>query len=254
MTSPLAFDDAGQGPVTLLLHPFPFDRRVWRAVKPELALHRRVLSVDLLGFGHSTSKTPPRTMDAHADALVALLDSLQIDRVAVAGLSMGGYVALALSARYPARVSHLCLIDSRASADTEEAKQGRKQSMALVASQGVTALYDGMESRLFSRDPMPQFTDFARAVASGQSPNAVLAALVAMRDRSDYHDHFVSLSIPTLCVAGSLDTLTPPDELAALADAHAHGQFVLLDGAAHLPCIERPEALVRALNAFLPSR
>jgi 3-oxoadipate enol-lactonase len=253
-TYTLPCDDYGQGPCALLVHAFPFDRRMWRHVARPLAQHRRVLCPDLRGFGHSSSMPSPRSLDEHADDLARTLDTLSVDRASLVGLSMGGYIALAFAERHPSRVAQLALVDSRAGADSDAQKSGRKQSMAIVSSQGVTALYAGLEPRLFAPDPLPIATDMMRAIAVAQGREGVLSALAAMRDRPDRTDAWLSLTVPTLCVVGRHDVITPVAELEELA-ARAHsGRCVVIENAGHLPCAEAPEALVAALDAFLFAR
>lgn len=247
----LPFDEYGAGPCALLIHAFPFDRRMWRHVAQPLAEKRRVLAPDLRGFGHASSMPSPRTLDEHADDLARLLDSRSIDKASLVGLSMGGYIALAFAERHPTRLSQLALCDSRAQADSDAQKAGRKQSMALVSSQGVPALYAGLEPRLFAPEPLPIAVDMMRAIATSQSRDGTLSALAAMRDRPDRSDVWSALTIPTLCVVGRHDAITPVSELQALAESAHSGRCVVIENAGHLPNAEAPEALTAALDAFL---
>jgi 3-oxoadipate enol-lactonase len=248
----LPHDRFGEGPCTVLVHAFPSDRRMWKHVARPLAERRSVLCPDLRGFGHASSLPAPKSLDAHADDLARTLDDLGLNRVALVGLSMGGYVALAFAERHPARLTHLSLVDSRAEPDSADAKAGRSKSMAIVSSLGVSALYDSLEPRLFAPEPVPQAPDTMRGIAVSQSRDGVLCALVAMRDRPDRTAVWQSLEIPTQCIAGRHDAITPPSELEALALAAHSGRFVMIEGAGHLPNVEQPERLVLALDAFLP--
>jgi 3-oxoadipate enol-lactonase len=251
-TLPLdCLDGPESTPCALLLHAFPFDRRMWRHVAPRLRARRTVLCPDLRGFGQSSSLRAPRSLDEHADDLARTLDQHSIPQVSVVGLSMGGYVALAFAERHPSRIAQLVLVDSRASADSEDAKQARQKSMAIVSSQGVAALYDGLEPRLFSAEPLPQAKDMMRSIAVAQSRDGVLAALAAMRDRPDRTALWSALEVPTLCVVGRHDALTPPSEMQALADRARDGRCVVLEHSGHLPCAEEPERLAEILDRFL---
>jgi 3-oxoadipate enol-lactonase len=250
--APLPHDRAGDGPCSVLVHAFPFDRRMWKNVMHPLARGRMVLCPDLRGFGRASTMPAPRTIEAHADDLARTLDALGIDRVAMAGLSMGGYVALAFAERHPSRLTRLALISSRAASDSAEGRAGRARSMALVSSQGVTALYESMEPRLFGPEPIPQAPDTMRAIAVSQGRDGVLAALVAMRDRPDRTPVWSALEIPTLCVVGRHDGMTPVSEHEQLAREAYDGACVVIEHAGHLPNVEQPERLVAALDAFLP--
>jgi len=252
--STLPFDEYGSGPCTVLIHAFPFDRRMWKHVARPLAETRRVIVPDLRGFGHASSMPLARTLDEHAEDLVRLLDERAIDKASLVGLSMGGYIALAFAERYPSRLAQLVLCDSRATADSDAQKAARQQSMALVSSQGVSALYTALESRLFAPEPLPTALDMMRAIATSQSRDAVLSALAAMRDRPDRSSVWSALTIPTLCIVGRHDAITPVSEMQALAERAHCGRCVVIENAGHLPNAEAPEALVSALDGFLFAR
>src|SRR3954465_3916849 len=100
----LAFDDYGPGPVVVLLHGFPLNRSMWSAQESTVGSIYRVIAPDLRGHGETAAPVGVYTMDAMADDVVETLDALRItEPVVLGGLSMGGYVALALMARYPER-------------------------------------------------------------------------------------------------------------------------------------------------------
>ena len=227
---------------------------MWRHVARPLSNARRVLSADLRGFGHASSLPTARSLDEHADDLARTLDEHHVDRASLVGSSMGGYIALAFAERHPSRVAQLVLCDSRAINDSDAQKAGRKQSMAIVSSQGVSALYAGLEPRLFAPEPLPIATDMMRAIAVAQGRDAVLYALASMRDRPDRSDAWSALAVPTLCVVGRRDAITPVAEMTELASAAINGRCVVIESAGHLPSAEAPEALVQALDSFLFAR
>src|ERR1700750_2655244 len=92
----LAYTDEGHGPAVVFLHGFPFDRSMWRGQIEKLSESFRVIAPDFRGHGETTVIAAPSTMEDLAEDIVALLDELNIPRAVVCGLSMGGYVALAL--------------------------------------------------------------------------------------------------------------------------------------------------------------
>ena len=105
----LAFERSGRGPATLLVHGFSLDLDMWREMAPLLAAERSVVAVDLRGFGRSDTPELPYT---HVADLAALMDGLAIERAAIAGLSMGGGVALDFAVAYPDRASALVPVDA----------------------------------------------------------------------------------------------------------------------------------------------
>ena len=121
----IEYDDIGNGVPLLLIHGFPLDRTLWRTQIARLSQLYRVVAPDLRGFGHSSETDGEAVaMDQYAADLKALLDSVNVKQVVVAGISMGGYIALAFLAQYADRVKGLILANTRAIADTDEAKDG----------------------------------------------------------------------------------------------------------------------------------
>jgi len=123
----IAYDDLGSGPSVVLLHGYPFNRSMWRDQLDELQQNHRVIIPDLRGHGESAVAQSPATMERMAGDVASLLEILNVSRAAIAGLSMGGYVSLAFYRLFPMRVRALVLADTRAQADTEEAKQNREK-------------------------------------------------------------------------------------------------------------------------------
>jgi 3-oxoadipate enol-lactonase len=244
----IGFDVTGSGPALLMLHPFPFDRRTWNEVATRLS-GRRVVTMDFRGFGESALSGPHSIEDLAEDA-AALLDHLGIAMATVAGLSMGGYVALAMAALHPARAAGLALCDTRASADSEAARQARQDGISKVKSGGLNEFLDGTPVRLLSSKASDALKRRVRTL-SEQKAEAIVEALAAMRDRPDRTALLPSLRVPALVLVGSDDTVTPPSEARAMAQSIPGARFVELAGAGHLSMLEQPDAFVGALQAFL---
>jgi pimeloyl-ACP methyl ester carboxylesterase len=270
--APLAWEEWGAAPpdgdgTVLLVHGFPHGRWLWREAAAALVAPApsawRVLAPDLPGFGDS----PPRpdaapSLDAWADLLVALLDARGVRRAAVAGLSMGGYVALALWRRHPGRVRALVLADTRATADAPEARARRDALVALARSSGAaavaTTLLEGALGPATRADPA-RLARFAERLA-GASVDGIVAGLLAMRDRPDATAVAAGITVPTLVVGGADDALTRPAELRALAAGIPGARLALLDGAGHASAWEAPGAfaevarpVLRAVSAGRPT-
>jgi dienelactone hydrolase len=196
-------------------------------------------------------------MDQYADDLVALLDYLGIDRAVVCGLSMGGYIAMAMWRRHPDRVKAFVFCDTRAGADSEEAK-GRRDELAGQVKQGGTrvitdAQLTGMVGPA-TRERRPEVMAALRAMMGRQSAAGVVGALQALRDRPDSRETLRSISVPSLVIVGEDDVLTPIKEARAIAEAlpsAARVRLEIIAGAGHVPCLERPAATTHALSDFL---
>jgi len=212
----------------------------------------RVIAFDLPGFGESAPGPTQASLDVWADIVESMLATLIGDEPAVvAGLSMGGYLALRLADRRPGRLAGLVLADTRADADTGAARAGRDQAISTVRSRGVAPLVEALLPRLFSPQAQPEIVEQARDVMLEQRSDAVVAALTAMRDRPDSSAVLPRLRVPALVLVGERDTLTPPEEAESMTRAISDAWMVRIPGAGHLANLEAPEAFNRALTGFL---
>ena len=247
----LGFADSGSGEALVLLHPFPFDRRLWAGIGDALAARFRVITVDARGFGESAPPPGGRFgMDDLADDVAGLLDALGVRRATLLGMSMGGYAALAFAARHGARLARLVLADTRAAADTAEARAKREQAIALLRAGAVRAYLDGSLPRLLSPGAPPALVAFARPRAEDRA-DRLIAGLEALRDRPDRTGVLAGIACPTLVVAGEADQVTPAAEMRAMAAAIPGAQFVAVAGAGHLCHLEAPGAFERLVASFL---
>lgn len=249
MAEDLAHEDTGSGAhAVLLAHPFPFDRRIWRRQIDELSGRgARVIAPDLRGFGASADLPKAGSIDEHADDLARLLDRLGIERAIVVGMSMGGYVALALARRHPTRLSGLLLADTKAGPDSPAAKTGRDVAAERARREGVAALFDSLASKLVSPSAARVLVEELRALAAAQSASGVVAALEAMRDRPDSTPSLGAIRAPTRVVVGAHDTLTPRSEAEVLARGIPGASLVEIASAGHLAHVERPEPFLEVL-------
>lgn len=248
-----------EGPALLLIHGFPFDRAMWRfQVGPLTAAGYRVVVAELPGFGRTeeVGKTDPplESVDDMAASLVRLLDRLRIAKVVPVGFSMGGYVALAVAAQAPDRLSGLALVDTRAEADSSEARHKRDATIADVVAHGTRALATAMLANQLSeatRKDERLLVEEVRAMMLRQPKATVAAALKAMRDRPDRRELLKQLRVPVLVVVGEHDPITPPAAAQVIADSSKDAELVVVPGAAHLSPMERPQELNEALIAWL---
>jgi pimeloyl-ACP methyl ester carboxylesterase len=247
----LAYTDAGQGVPCVLLHAFPLDRRMFEALAegPGRPGRARLILPDARGFGGSELGGAYSIADL-ADDVARLLDHLGIDQAVVGGLSMGGYVSLAFAARHPARLKGLILADTKASADSPEIRAARDEGIALVRDQGVGAYLDKQVPRLLSAGAPDALR--ARVRDLGDQPaDAIIAGLIALRDRPDRRAELTAIDRPTLVVVGTEDVVTPPPEAAVMATAIRKAVLVEIPGAGHLSNLEGPTPFVQAITGFL---
>jgi len=249
----VGYDDVGSGIPVLFVHGFPHNRTLWAPQTSALVDQARCIAPDLRGFGE-TDVVPPYSMDQYADDLAGLLDALQIERAVVAGLSMGGYVAFALWRRHRARVWALVLADTRAGADSEEARARRRELIALARAQGSAAVADAQVTGMVgktTRTRRPEAERAVHAMLAAAPVDGVVGALEAMLGRPDSTPTLRTIDVPTLVVVGDEDTLTPVKEARAMHEAIAGSRLQVLAGAGHVSNFERPAAFNHTLCEFL---
>ncbi|HVF67380.1 MAG TPA: alpha/beta fold hydrolase [Pyrinomonadaceae bacterium] len=250
----LAYTDEGRGPAVVFLHGFPFDRSMWRGQVERLSEDFRVIAPDLRGHGGTTSTREPATMEEMAEDVVALLDELNVPRAVVCGLSMGGYVALALYRAHPSRVRALVLADTRANADTEDVRRTREENARRALAEGVGPMVGSMFPKLLSqhtRESEPEIVARVREMMSRVNPEGAAAALRGMALRRDQTDLLPKIDVPALVIVGSEDAVTPPSEAEAMHALIEGSRLQVIEGAGHVSNVERPEEFDRALAEFL---
>ncbi|MBI9116083.1 alpha/beta fold hydrolase [Sanguibacter suaedae] len=243
------------GTPLVLLHGFPLDHRMWadaaRRLPEDIAVH----ALDLPGLGSSPT-LPEVTLEAAADAVVATLAAAGVDRAVVAGLSMGGYAALALAERHPDLVAGLALVDTKSTADGGAAREKRIVTADEVERTGTVDAVLGMPGTILgerSRVEQPALVPTLEAWITEQAPEGVAWSQRAMAARPDRTGVLEGYQGTSVVVVGSLDTVTPVSDAEHMADALRSGPPVVLDGVGHMSAVEAP-AEVAAVLADLMRR
>ncbi|MGH2785401.1 MAG: alpha/beta fold hydrolase [Actinomycetota bacterium] len=249
----LAYEERGSGPVAVFVHGFPLDRRMWIGQLSGLAKIRRCVALDLRGHGLSKIDDPDPTfsMDLFADDIAKTLDEIGADQADVCGLSMGGYVAFAFLRRHPARVRSLILADTKAEADSDEAKTGREKTAAMVREQGMDALWDGLGAKLLASNPKEDDVARLKEMFLAQDPAVIAADALAMRDRPDSSPDLAGITVPVLWVHGEEDQLMPIDGARATTEKIPGAKFAAIPAGGHMAPMENPTATNEAILEFL---
>lgn len=251
----LSYLDAGHGRVVVLLHAFPLDAEMWLPQFDALPNGWRLIAPDLPGFGQSTSVPSDGTQDAalepFAGDVVKLLDALGIQTAVIGGLSMGGYVTLALVRRAIARCSALVLADTRPQADTDAGRLGRVKMQELAGREGPSGVAREMLPKLLSAQARPDVIARVRELIERTSTLAITDALGRMMRRPDSTDLLPSISVPTLVLVGQEDGLTPPSDADMMHRAVPGSVLEVIPGAGHISNLEQPESFNAALRRFL---
>lgn len=239
----------------LFIHGFPFDSAMWR--HQIAALSRwHCLAPDLLGAGAAAS---PASVDeysvaAYATELIRVLDDHRVDKVVVCGLSLGGYIAFALLREHPNRVRAAILCNTKAGADTAEARLARDAMAAKAQREGARAIAGELVPKLLARVTLERQPAVVREVTTmieRQPVYGMVVTLRALRDRPDSTPLLGQIRIPILVVAGDDDQITPADGMEEMARAIPGAQFTVIPGSGHLSPLEQPEAVNDAVNTFL---
>jgi pimeloyl-ACP methyl ester carboxylesterase len=249
----IAFDDIGSGLPIVFLHAFPLSRTMWEPQVTGLVSECRCIPVDFRGFGDSAA-SPPFSVDRYADDVAAVLDTLQIERAVIAGLSLGGYVAFAFWRRHRERVRALILADTRAGADTAENITRRKSLIELARTQGSSAVANAQIAGLVgktTRDKRPDTYDAVHRAIAQASVDGIVGALEAMMARPDSTETLATIDVPTMIIAGSEDVATPPRESRAMHAAIAGSRIEIIQRAGHLSNLERAAAFNTVVAEFL---
>lgn len=247
----MLYDDVGEGKAVLLLHAFPLRGAMWRPQVEALRERYRVIVPDLRGFGGTDAPPGPYSMDQQADDMAALLEYLGVERAALVGLSMGGYISFAFWRRHRDKVAALVLADTRAGADSDEGKAGREANARLAEERGPAAIADKLIPGLVAAAAPESLRAELRAMTLANSADGIAGALRGMALRPDSTPDLANIQVPTLVVVGSEDSLTPPSEAQALHAAIAGSRLVEIAGAGHLSSLEHPEEFNAALGSFL---
>jgi pimeloyl-ACP methyl ester carboxylesterase len=239
----------------LFIHGFPFDHRMWRHQLTGLA-RWQCIAPNLRGARAAEVPSAPSayTMAAYADDLVGLLDRAQIRQAVVCGLSMGGYIIFELLRRHPHRVRAAIFCNTKAGADTPEAKRGRDALAQRVQREGAAAVAAELVPKLLARETQRQRRDVVREVTEmiEQQPVAgIVGALHALRERPDSTPLLARIQLPVLVVAGEDDQIALAVEMEEMAEQIPGADFVLIPSAGHLAPLEQPAQVNAALAGFL---
>lgn len=241
----LAYERRGKGTPLVLLHGFPLDHHTWDFVAPMLEGTFDLILPDLRGFGESSTVDSQYTLDDFASDIAGLLDHLGIQKAAIAGHSMGGYIALAFTKLYPERVSRLGLVSTQTLADPPDRKEGRYKSAAEVAEKGIGGVVETMKPKFTSNE---EYQNAVTAIMQRQQPSAFIGALKAMAERMDTSSLLANLTIPVVVIHGDADSLVAVDRAREMKSAVPSAHFVELKGVGHLPMMEAMKETAEALK------
>jgi pimeloyl-ACP methyl ester carboxylesterase len=253
----LATVDQGSGPPVLLVHAFPLDHSMWDAQIAALASRHRVIAPDLRGFGQSSVSDGTVTMEQFADDLAGLLDGMGVSEpVVFCGLSMGGYIGWQFYRKHAGRVRAMILCDTRAVADTPEARAARVEMIGRVLHEGPEPVAQTMIPKLLASSTIashPEIVANVHRMIVANDPRGIAAAARGICERSDATALLPEIRCPCLVVVGKFDAISTIEEMRSIAVKIPGAKLVTIAGAGHLTPVEQPAQTTAAIEAFLAS-
>jgi len=239
-------DDA---PVLVLSHALGANFSMWDPQMPAFTKHFRVLRYDTRGHGQSSFTPGPYSIALPAQDVLALLDTLHLERAQFCGLSMGGSIALWLAANASHRFQKFVLCSAAGKIGSAETWNAR---IATVSQSGLNSVASANMERWFTpafRELQPSVVDDTRRVIASTDPGGYIACCAAIRD-ADFRETLAQVRTPTLVISGAQDPVAPPADGHFLA-AHISGARYAEINAAHLSNVEDPARFNSEVGAFL---
>ena len=242
----LSVQAAGEGQTIFLLHGFPLDHRLWQFQLEGLRDRMHVVAIHLRGFGTSTLDEPEFSLADLAHDVEFLRQHLASgESIWLAGLSMGGYVALEYWRMYANELRGLILCNTKPTADDEAGKAGRRAMAQKALTHGTWSAVEPMFAKLLSEqtiDSQPEIVALVKSMMQSVSPATLAAAQNAMAQRRDFTELLPAIRLPTLVVAGESDAIAPADDALVWASKIPNASIAIIPHTAHLSPLEDPTA------------
>ncbi len=244
------FDGPEGERVVMLSNSLMSDHTMWDGTATALTDRYRVLRYDTRGHGRSGTTPGPYSMELLAEDAIGLMDLLGIQKVHFAGLSMGGMIAQQLGARFPERVLSLALCDTASEMPPRSMWEARLET---ARSSGTSGLVDATIQRWFTPAfiaASPAAIDKVRRMILETGTEGYIACACAIRDMAQT-TMLLKVKAPTLILVGRQDPACTVEQATVIHRMIAGSEMVVLDDAAHLSNIEKPQAFNSALRTFI---
>jgi pimeloyl-ACP methyl ester carboxylesterase len=250
------YDVAGAGPPVVLLHPFPVHHEFWLPTAEYLSSKYRLIMPDLRGHGESALGNGPATMQKHASDVARVMSDAGVDRAPLIGVSIGGYTIFEFWRRFRDRVSALVLCNTKASADTAEARTSRLQAANDVLQRGTQPFFEGMLVKMLAettRRSRPELVEGALRMMRKMSAEDVAGVQRGMAERPDSVSTLKTINVPVMIITGDEDNMTGVPEAELMKQNISGSQMKVIAKAGHYSPWEQPEEAGKLLMQFLDS-
>lgn len=250
----LFYSDKGEGYPVMLLHGYLESTDIWGDFEDELSKSHRVISMDLPGHGKSTPVCEQQTVEIMADAVMAVLDKLEVGRAVIIGHSMGGYVTLSFAELFPEKTSGYCLFHSHSLADSEEKKLNRDREIDLVRSGKKSLIVNTNIPRAFADDNLIRLgndIEKAKKIAMATRDEGIICALNGMKSRPERKRVLVESNVPVMIIAGKKDNYIPFSLYQQHFNLAKQTDVLILENSGHMGFIEEKEKSLKGIRKFL---
>ncbi|MCD2258438.1 alpha/beta fold hydrolase [Psychroserpens luteolus] len=212
---PVFYEDVGEGEPIVLLHGFLENAAMWHDIKKDLIQTNRVISVDLLGHGKTGCIGYIHKMSDMANAVLSVLEHLDVKEYNLIGHSMGGYVSLDMAERYPKAVNRLCLINSTYKADDEERRMVRQRANKMVQSNYEAVVKMSFINLFSSESRKTHASELEKALFQAlKTPlQGYIAAQEGMMVRTDKYELLKALDAKKIIIVGKKDPVVDANRI-----------------------------------------
>jgi pimeloyl-ACP methyl ester carboxylesterase len=251
----IKYDVIGGGIPLLFIHGYPLSRKIWLPQLTGLSDEAKMISIDLRGHGESFPFEGTYSMDLLADDCKRLLHEIGIESpILVCGLSMGGYVTMALYRKYPGIFKGMILTSTKPGPDSAEGKANRDIAIKDAYEQGANYIANNMLQKIVSPITFSTQADLLKniyTIMAGTSINGIIGALQGMKERPDSTTILSQVKCPVLIIHGEDDRLIPVKDAELMHQHIPNSQFVVIPQAGHLPNLEQPDGFNQVIRDFI---
>jgi pimeloyl-ACP methyl ester carboxylesterase len=250
----LSYTTKGSGSLTIIfIHGFPLNQTMWQAQMQRLTGNVQLITFDLCGYGHSSYTGHALSISSFADDLMLFIQTLQIQKVVLCGLSMGGYIALNFASRYADRVAGLILCDTQCENDSEEVRHKRFENVQKIRDGGKEDFFIGMTKALFSDSSLSnkQLVNDVHAMMYSVSDEVLIQTLMALANRSETCSHLKEMNVPVLLLCGQNDQITPPHKSLYMQQQIPNSKLHIIPQAGHLSNMENSDYFNTVVGDFI---
>ena len=238
----------------IFIHGFPFNKEMWKEQLSAFNEIHRVIAYDVRGHGESERGAAQFSIGQFADDLFFFMDALKIEKAILAGLSMGGYIALHAIQQQPHRIAGLILCDTQCAADSDEAREKRKKTIAFIQKNGLSVYAEESLKNLFApasfTDKKDEVSFIKNTILKTPAEN-ICFTLQALADRKETCSSLEQINVPVSILVGREDKITSPELAIKMQTLIKDSSLHIIEGAGHLSNLENPEEFNTHMKTFL---